>query len=361
MGYIARRAERLTPYAAGEQPKGAGFIKLNTNENPYPPSPGVFPAIGEAAKHLPLYPNADAEGLRRAIAESEGLGPDFVYCGNGSDEVISLCFYAFFDERLPLLFPDVTYSFYPVFAQFYGIPAKDIPVDEAFRIRVEDYFQPAGGVIFPNPNAPTGIFLEPAEIRRLLQHHKDCVVAVDEAYIAFGGQSATPLVRDFPNLLVIRTFSKSHALAGMRVGYAIGQPRLIRALTDVKNSFNSYPVDRIAAAAAEAAVRDAAYYAGIDGKIAATRERFRASLAGRGFRVLPSKANFVFASHPDVPAKELFYGLREKGILVRHFDGPRIDDFLRITIGTDEEMDAVAAALAELLRGPAARIAGRVK
>ncbi len=349
MGYIARRAERLVPYAAGEQPKKAGFIKLNTNENPYPPSPAVFAAIGGASKKLPLYPDADAENLRRAIAEQEGVTPECVYCGNGSDEVISLCFYAFFDDRLPLLFPDVTYSFYPVFAQFYGIPVRQIPLDEDFRIRAEDYLQPAGGVIFPNPNAPTGIFLEPGEIGRLLQYHSEAVVAVDEAYIAFGGQSMAPFVKSCPNLLVIRTFSKSHALAGMRVGYAIGQPHLIRALTNVKDSFNSYPVDRIAAAAAEAAVRDPAYYAEIDGKIAATRDRFSARLSGLGFRVLPSKANFVFASHPGVPAKELFRALREKGVLVRYFDRPRIDGFLRITIGTDKDMDAVAAVLADIL------------
>ena len=354
MGYIARRAERLTPYTAGEQPKNARFIKLNTNENPYPPSPGVFAAIGEAVKSLPLYPNADAENLRHAIAENEGVEPDCVYCGNGSDEVISLCFYAFFDDRLPLLFPDVTYSFYPVFAQFYGIPTEEVPLDENYRIRVEDYFRPAGGVIFPNPNAPTGIFLSPDGIRRLLEYHTGFVVTVDEAYIAFGGQSVVPLIRDYPNLLVIRTFSKAHSLAGMRVGYAVGRPGLIRALTDVKNSFNSYPVDRVAAAAAEAAVRATAYYAEIDGRIAATRERFCASLAKLGFQVLPSKANFVFAAHPDVPARELFRGLREKGVLVRYFDKPRIDNFLRITIGTDESMDAVAAVFAELLRTPQA-------
>ncbi len=350
MGYIARRAERLTPYAAGEQPKDGGFIKLNTNENPYPPSPAVFAAIRGAMKDLPLYPNSDAENLRGAIAEREGVEPACVYCGNGSDEVISFCFYAFFDDRLPVLFPDATYSFYPVFAEFYGIPVKEVPVDGTFRIRVEDYFQPAGGVIFPNPNAPTGTLLQPEEIRRLLRHHTDCVVAVDEAYIAFGGQSVAPLIREYPNLLVIRTFSKSHALAGMRVGYAIGRPPLIRALTNVKNSFNSYPVDRIAAAAAEAAVRDTAYYNEIDGKIAATRGRFSDALEKLGFRVLPSTANFVFASHPDVPAKDLFRMLREKKVLVRHFDKPRIDDFLRITIGTDKDMETVAGILSDLLR-----------
>lgn len=350
MEFLSERAKRLTPYTAGEQPKDARYIKLNTNENPYPPTPELSGAIREAAAGLPLYPDPDASALRAAIAKAENIGPDCVFCGNGSDEVLSLTFCAFFDAGLPLLFPDITYSFYPVFAGFYGIPVQTVPLNRDFEIDVADYFRPAGGVIFPNPNAPTGIFLDPGEIRRLLEYHAGKVVAVDEAYIAFGGRSVAGLIRRYPNLLVIRTFSKSHSLAGLRVGYALGQPHLVAGLNRVKNSFNSYPVDRIAAAAAAAAVSDAAYYAGIDGKIAETRGRFSRGLEKLGFTVLPSKANFVFASHPRVPGATLFAKLRENGILVRWFNQPRIRNFLRISIGTDENMEHVLNVLKNFVR-----------
>ncbi len=348
--YLSERAAGLTPYQAGEQPKDAKYIKLNTNENPYPPSPKIAAAVHEAAEHLPLYPDPDASGLVRAIAKTEGIGEDCVFCGNGSDEVLSFTFGAFFGGEKPLLFPDITYSFYPVFAKFYDIKTEIIPLNSRFEISVDDYLKPASGVIFPNPNAPTGIFLDPAEIRRLLEYHKDCAVVIDEAYIAFGGQSVVPMIREYPNLLVIRTLSKSHALAGMRVGYALGQPGLIDGLQRVKNSFNSYPVDRLAAAAAEAAVLDTEYYADIDGRVVRTRERFAKELRDLDFTVLPSGSNFVFASPAGrADAKTLFEKLKERGVLVRYFSQPRIDQFLRISIGTDEAMEKVVRILKELL------------
>lgn len=350
MEFLSRRAKSLTPYTAGEQPKDAKYIKLNTNENPYPPSPKIKTDIATALAQLPLYPDQDASNLCAAIAQVENVGADCVFCGNGSDEVLSFAFCAFFDADLPLLYPDITYSFYPVFADFYGIPTKTLPLNDKFEINVADYFQPASGVIFPNPNAPTAIYLQPQEICKLLDYHANKVVVIDEAYIAFGGQSVAQLINQYPNLLVIRTFSKSHALAGMRIGYAIGQPHLIDGLQRVKNSFNSYPVDRVAALVAQAAILDTEYYANINQKVTATRDRFSAALTDLGFLVLPSKANFVFASPAHFPAKELFFKLKERGVLVRHFDKPRINNFLRITIGTDEAMDKVVAIIAGIVK-----------
>lgn len=350
MDYLSKRARQMTPYTAGEQPKDMRYIKLNTNENPYPPSPRIREAIEREMECLPLYPDPDAGALCAAIAKVEGLNADCVFCGNGSDEVLSFAFCAFFDDGQPVLFPDVTYSFYPVFAGFYGIPVQTIPLNDRFEIDTADYARPAGGVIFPNPNAPTGVYLGLDHIRRLLDFHKERVVVVDEAYIAFGGRSAAPLIAEYPNLLVVRTFSKSHALAGLRIGYALGQPHLIAALSRVKNAFNSYPVDRLAAAAATAAVQDVPYYAETAGKVAATRGRFIAGLRGLGFTVLPSLANFVFVSHPGVPASDLFARLRAAGILVRYFNLPRIDNFLRITVGTDADMDRLSEVLEGLLR-----------
>lgn len=341
MNYISTRASLLTPYVAGEQPKNADFIKLNTNENPYPPSPRIYAEITASTAKLPLYPDSNSSELRASIAATENLSSDYVFCGNGSDEVLSFAFYAFFDDQLPLLFPDITYSFYPVFAKFYGIPVQIVPLNDRFEIHPDDYHQAACGVIFPNPNAPTGIYLDCVDICKLLEYHSDKVVVVDEAYIAFGGQSMAPLIMNYPNLLVVRTFSKSHALAGLRVGYALGQPHLINALQQVKDSFNSYPVDCIAGSAARAAVLDTDYYQSTNGKVAATRERFSEDLTAMGFHVLPSKANFIFVSHNSIPARELFAELKQKGVLVRHFTAPRIDNFLRISIGTDHDMDKV--------------------
>ena len=349
MSFLSQRARELTPYTAGEQPKNAEFIKLNTNENPYPPSPAVYEAIRHSSSTLPLYPDANASELREAIARVEGLDADCVFCGNGSDEVLSFVFYAFFDEKQPLLFPDITYSFYPVYSKFYGISTDVIPLNDKFEINTTDYLKPAGGVIFANPNAPTGIYLDKTEIIKLLEYHSEHVVVVDEAYIAFGGESMAPLINQYPNLLIVRTLSKSHALAGLRVGYALGQPELIEGLKRVKDSFNSYPVDRLAISAAAAAVNDQDYYKQVDAKIAATRDRFSAALTSMGFNVLPSKSNFVFASPQKMPAKELFLKLREHGVLVRHFSAPRVDAFLRMSMGTDEQMDKVIEIIKQLV------------
>jgi len=347
--FITNRAKALAPYVAGEQPKDQKYIKLNTNENPYPPSPKIVEAMAKETRNLRLYPDADSTALCEAIAQVENIGADCVFCGNGSDEILSFVFYAFFGDDLPLLFPDITYSFYPVYANFYGVPYKKIPLNSAFEIVAEDYMRPASGVIFPNPNAPTSIFLNQEEICELLQYHAEKVVAVDEAYIAFGGESMVPFIHQYPNLLITRTLSKSHALAGMRVGYAIGQPHLIEGLRRVKDSFNSYPVDRIAAAAARAAILDREYYHKINGKIIGTRDRFIENIKKIGFTVAPSKTNFVFAGHESIPASELYLRLKERGILVRYFNKHRIDNHLRISIGTDSDMNYVLKTLGELV------------
>jgi len=351
--FTAARMDRLTPYVAGEQPKDKQYIKLNTNENPYPPSPSIKDAILSELENLYLYPDPDSFKLREAIASDCGVSPEYVFCGNGSDEVLSFVFYAFFgDNRLndrpnaePMLFPDITYSFYPVYAAFYNILYKTIPLDENFRIIPADYSRPSSGVIFPNPNAPTSVCLEYNEIRELLEYHKERVVAVDEAYIAFGGESMVKYIDKYPNLLIIRTLSKSHSLAGMRVGFAVGQPHLISALKRVKDSFNSYPVDRIAAAAAVAAITDKEYFNKTTAKIINTRERFIENIKEIGFSVSDSKANFVFISHKTVKADILKAKLTDSGILVRHFDKPRINNHLRVTIGTDKDMDYVSEVL----------------
>jgi histidinol-phosphate aminotransferase len=349
MNYAAKRARTLTPYIAGEQPKDKKYIKLNTNENAYPPSDAIYSKIAAAAKTLSLYPDPLSCELCRAIASHEDLDTSYVFCGNGSDEVLSFCFYAFFDDDFPLLYPDITYSFYPVYAGFYSIPTKTVPLNKSFEIDIDNYLQPAGGVIFANPNAPTGIALSTDKICALVEYHKDKVVIVDEAYVAFGADSMAPFIRQYPNLIVVRTFSKSHSLAGMRIGYALGQPHLIDTLIAVKDSFNSYPVDRIACASAKAALEDVAYYREITQKIIDIRSSFSEAMQTLGFTVLPSKANFVFASHADIPAKDLFIKLKENGILVRYFNKPRIDNFLRITIGTAQEMDTLLETLKKLI------------
>jgi histidinol-phosphate aminotransferase len=350
MNYAAKRARTLAPYIAGEQPKDKKYIKLNTNENAYPPSDAIYSKIADAAKTLALYPDPLSSELREAIASNENLDANYVFCGNGSDEVLSFCFYAFFDDDLPLLYPDITYSFYPVYAGFYSIPTKTIPLNESFEIDIKNYFQPACGVIFANPNAPTGIALSTDEICELVEYHKDKVVIIDEAYTAFGAQSMASFIRQYPNLIVVRTFSKSHSLAGMRIGYALAQPHLIDTLIAVKDSFNSYPVDRIASAVAKAALENVDYYNKNNQKIIATRQRFSSAIQQLGFTVLPSKANFVFASHADIPAKDLFIKLKENGILVRYFNKPRIDNFLRITIGTAQDMDTLLEILKKIVK-----------
>ena len=344
---------QLQPYVPGEQPKTtARLIKLNTNESPYPPSPKAQAVLGEAglASHLRLYPDPESTELCETIADAFSLKPEQVFVGNGSDEVLAHAFYSFFKRPEPLLYPDITYSFYPVYCQFFEIEARTLPLRDDFSIAVEDYaIDGAGGVILPNPNAPTGRYLPLAEIEKLLQLHPERVVVIDEAYIDFGGDSAIALIDRYPNLLVIHTLSKSHALAGLRLGYAMGQAHLIEALNRAKNSFNSYPIDGIAQKVATAAIADRAWLADNCAKVIATREYAVAALGEMGFDIVPSTANFIFAKPPKISAEELFKALRERNIIVRYFNKPRISEYLRISIGTDEEMHALVAACREIL------------
>jgi len=340
----------LTPYVPGEQPKLANLVKLNTNENPYGPSPRVLDALrAEASDTLRLYPDPNSDRLRAAIATYHGVTPDQVFVGNGSDEVLAHAFMALLKHDQPILFPDITYSFYPVYCGLYEIAHRAIPLTESFEIRVDDYLKPNGGVIFPNPNAPTGRLLALAEIERLLAGNPETVVVIDEAYIDFGGESAVGLVARYPQLLVTRTLSKSHALAGLRVGYAIGQAPLVEALNRVKDSFNSYPLDRFAQAGALASFEDHAWFESICAKVVATRTRLVSDMEKLGFEVLPSGANFILARHPARDGAELAASLRERSIIVRHFKNPaRIAPFLRITVGTDAQCDVLLAALKAL-------------
>jgi histidinol-phosphate aminotransferase len=337
----------LTPYVPGEQPKLANLVKLNTNENPYGPSPRVLDAVrAEAAETLRLYPDPNSDRLRTGIAAYHGVAADQVFVGNGSDEVLAHAFMALLKHGQPVLFPDITYSFYPVYCGLYEIDHRTIPLTDAFEIRIDEYLTPNGGVIFPNPNAPTGRLLALGEIERLLAGNPDSVVVIDEAYIDFGGESAVGLVARYPQLLVTRTLSKSHALAGLRVGYAIGQAHLIEALNRVKDSFNSYPLDRFAQAGALASMGDPAWFESICAKVVATRSRLVTEMAAMGFEVLPSAANFIFARHPVQDGAALAVALRERSIIVRHFRNPaRIAPFLRITVGTDSQCDALLVAL----------------
>ncbi len=341
----------LTPYVPGEQPKLPNLVKLNTNENPYGPSPKALAALrGEVADSLRLYPDPSGDRLREAIAGFHGVTPGQVFVGNGSDEVLAHTFLALLKHDLPLLFPDISYSFYPVYCGLYGIDYRQLPLSESFEIRIDDYLQPNGGIIFPNPNAPTGRLLALSEIERLLQANGDSVVVIDEAYIDFGGVSAVALVDRYPQLLVVHTLSKSRSLAGLRVGYAIGQPALIEALNRVKDSFNSYPLDRLALAGGAAAMEDRAWFDETRNKVIATRTRLVSELEALGFEVLPSAANFVFARHSQHEGAALTAALRERSIIVRHFrNPPRIAPFMRITVGTDEECAALTGALREIL------------
>lgn len=341
----------LTPYVPGEQPKLANLVKLNTNESPYGPSPKVLEAVrAEAADTLRLYPDPGSDRLRAGIAAYHGVTPDQVFVGNGSDEVLAHAFMALLKHGQPILFPDITYSFYPVYCGLYEIAYRTIPLTESFEIRVDDYLVPNGGVIFPNPNAPTGRLLALGEIERLLSGNPNSVVVIDEAYIDFGGATAVGLVARYPQLLVTRTLSKSHALAGLRVGYAIGQAHLVEALNRVKDSFNSYPLDRFAQAGALASIQDSGYVEGICARVVATRTRLVASMAEMGFEVLPSTANFIFARHSVHDGATLSAALRERSIIVRHFRNPaRVAPFLRITVGTDAQCDALLAALKAIL------------
>ncbi|MBK9020558.1 MAG: histidinol-phosphate transaminase [Sulfuritalea sp.] len=344
----------LTPYVPGEQPKLANLVKLNTNENPYGPSPRALEAIRAATDDgLKLYPDPNAETLKRAIADHHGVGIGNVFVGNGSDEVLAHVFLGLLKHARPILFPDITYSFYPVYCGLYQVAHETVPLLADFSIRVADYVRPqgaqAGGIIFPNPNAPTGRQLPLADIESLLQANPDSVVVIDEAYVDFGGDSAIPLTTRYPNLLVVQTLSKSRSLAGLRVGFAVGHVDLIEALERVKNSFNSYPLDRLAIAGAVAAFEDREYFEQTCRAVIATREKLVADLESLGYEVIPSAANFVFARHPQHDAQESALALRQRSIIVRHFRQPRIDQYLRITVGTDEQCAALVMALKEIV------------
>jgi histidinol-phosphate aminotransferase len=340
----------LEPYSPGEQPSIAQLIKLNTNENPYPPSPAVLSAL-QSAVHadLRLYPDPDGKALRQTIAQMHGLQQANVFLGNGSDEVLAHAFRALLKHQRPILFPDVTYSFYPVYCALYGIEFEAVPLDDAYQVNVPDYARPNGGIVLPNPNAPTGIALGLPQVRLLLEQSPRSVVVIDEAYVDFGAESAVPLVKDYPNLLVIQTLSKSRSLAGLRVGFAIGHPGLIEALNIVKGCFNSYPLDRLALAGADAALRDTAHFEATRRQVMESRDWLASELQAMDLQVLPSKANFLFVRHPARRAKELQTELRQQRILVRHFAAPRMADFLRISIGTAEECRELVRALREIL------------
>lgn len=348
--FWSSRIRDIVPYTPGEQPKDRTFIKLNTNENPYPPSPMALEYIRRATgPDLRLYPDPDGTSLRETLAAFNGLKPEQIFLGNGSDEVLAMCFPAFFEPDRPVVFADITYSFYPVYAKLYGQPYREIPLDEHFHLETEPYLGDNGGVILTNPNAPTGRAIPLHDIRAILEANPDVVVIVDEAYVDFGARSAREIIYAYPNLLVVRTMSKSRSLAGLRVGFAMGNANLIAALNCVKNSFNSYTLDRLALAGAEGAIHDVEYQRATLFKIMSTRSWTETVLRHLGFSVCESSANFLFVSHPDLPAKELQEGLRARGILVRWWDKPRIANYLRISIGTDSDMKALCQALADLL------------
>lgn len=342
---------RVVPYVPGEQPQEQNVIKLNTNENPYPPAPGVRKAAEALdTDRMRLYPDPTNGVLVDALAKRYGLEPEQVFVGVGSDDVLSMCFLTFFNGKKPVLFPDITYSFYDVWADLYRIPYLYRALTPDFKIRREDYFIPNGGIIFPNPNAPTGVY-EPLElVEDILKHNPDSIVIVDEAYIDFAdGPSAVELLPKYENLLVVQTFSKSRSMAGMRIGYAMGSKELIRALNDVKYSFNSYTMSQAALSLGTEAVRDEAYFTECVEKIRTTRERAKKELAAIGFTFPDSQSNFIFASHAKKPAAEIFGELKKRGIYVRYFAKAKIDNYLRITVGTDEQMDRLIAALKEIL------------
>lgn len=349
--YWSKVVQGLTPYVPGEQPKLANLIKLNTNESPYGPSRRVLAALrAEIGDSLRLYPDPASDRLRAAIAKRHGLTPGHVFVGNGSDEVLAHVFLGLLKHEAPVLFPDITYSFYPVYCGLYGIAYEQVPLNAVFEIAVDDYLKPNGGIVFPNPNAPTGRLVPVAEVERLLHANTASVVVIDEAYVDFGGESVVPLVSRYPQLLVTHTLSKSRALAGLRVGYAIGHPDLIEALNRVKDSFNSYPLDRFAQAGATAAIEDDDYFQAMCHKVIVSKQTLVQDLQGLGFEVLPSAANFVFARVPGRDGGDIAAKLRERSIIVRHFRKPaRIAEFMRITVGTDEQCAGLVEALREIL------------
>lgn len=340
----------LQPYVPGEQPRIADLVKLNTNESPIGPSLRVLEAIrAEATDTLRLYPDPQAIALRTTLAAYHNVHPEQVFVGNGSDEVLAHAFAALLKHDAPLLFPDITYSFYPVYCRLFDIAYETVPLDEAMQVRVADYCRPSGGIIVPNPNAPTGIALSRAQIATMLQEHPEIPVVIDEAYVDFGAETAIPLIASHPNLLVVQTMSKSRALAGLRVGYAIGDVALIEALTRVKDSFNSYPLGSLAQAGAIAAIQDEAHFQDSRTQVIAARQRLTDGLAQRDFEILPSAANFVFARHPARAGAALAAALRKQAVIVRHFAAPRVSDYLRITVGTQAQIDRLFSALSDIL------------
>ncbi len=346
-----KNIRRVVPYVAGEQPNNKNMIKLNTNECPYPPSPMV-----EKAKEdfdidcLRLYPDQNCTAINEALAEYYGIKSDMVYSGVGSDDVLSVVFMTFFNSNKPILFPEITYSFYPVWSELYKIPYETIPLDNNYHIVKENYYKENGGVIFPNPNAPTALYEDLSVVEDIIKHNQDVVVVVDEAYIDFGGKSALELVEKYDNLLVVQTFSKSRAMAGIRIGYAMGNSALIKAMNDVKFSINSYTLNQTSLKMGVAAIKDDEYFHKITEKIIATRERSKEELAKLGFNFPDSKANFIFASHEKYSANEIFMFLRKKDIFVRHWNTRNISNSLRITIGTDEQMDRLFEAIREFIQ-----------
>ena len=345
-----KNVRKVVPYVPGEQPKESKMIKLNTNENPYPPAPGVKEALTKLdAEKLRLYPDPTADSLVSALAEYYGLQKNEVFVGVGSDDVLSVAFLTFFNSEKPIFFPDITYSFYDVWADVYRIPYERQPLNDDFEIVKEDYYKENGGVIFPNPNAPTGVLQRLESIEEIVSHNRDVVVIVDEAYIDFGGVSALELIHKYDNLLVVQTYSKSRSMAGLRVGYAMGNEKLIKYMNDVKYSINSYTMNMPSLVYGVEALKDDAYFKEITGRIIATRERAKIKLKELGFSFGDSMSNFIFATHSAVPAKKIFEAVREQKIFVRYFNQPRIDNYLRITIGTDEEMDALFEALEKIV------------
>ena len=342
---------KIQPYTAGEQPDKTDFIKLNANENPYPPSPKVIRAIREFnGENLKKYPSADAVPLRNALAKRFGLECENVFAGNGSDDVLALCFRAFFNSERPIIYPDITYSFYPVWCEMLKIPYETIPVDDNFNIRAEDYGRPNGGVVIANPNAPTSIGRGLDFIREILSCNRESIVIVDEAYVDFGGTSALPLLKEYENLVITQTFSKSRSMAGMRIGYALGNSEIISTLFAAKDSYNSYPMDSVAIAAGIASVEDEDYFNRMISRVVSSRERLTAGLRALGFNLPDSSANFVFAEHSNHAAKDICEYLKAKDIYVRYFSKPRIDNRLRITVGTDGEIDKLLDALSDYLK-----------
>lgn len=349
-----QNVRKVTPYTPGEQPKQKKVIKLNTNENPYPPSPAVLAALDGVKENLAdlrKYPDPAAEQLVQAIADFYGLKTSQVFAGVGSDDVLAMCFLTFFNSEKPILFPDITYSFYDVWADMLRIPYEVQPLDENLHIRKEDYYRDNGGVIFPNPNAPTGVLQSLEDIEDIIKHNQDVIVIVDEAYIDFGGRSALPFIEKYDNVVIVQTFSKSRSMAGARIGYAMANEKLIRYLNDVKYSFNSYTMNAPAIALGVPAVKDREYFEKTVQHVIATRERVKVELKALGFVFEDSMSNFLFVTHPEISMVQLFADLRKEGIIVRHFDKPeRIREYLRITIGMDAQMDTLLSFLREYLK-----------